>query len=443
MRKFVFAVLILALAGVVAEPALGKKRTIKSVKSEQSATQKRINETSRKINENARQTEKKLNELNLIRGEITQKESEISMTRSQVDSLSVAIAGTQDSIALLDAKLKGLKDTYVKALRKLQGTRSFSDELAYIFSSESFAKARARIRYVSEFSKWRKRKALEIRRASEALKQQEDNLSQLQSKRTASLNSLSSDQAMLKVKQEQTDKLVAQLKSDGAGLQKALEKEKKRLKTIDSEITRMIEAERKERERQEQSRRRQQEKKAGQKKSATSKDRGNKSTSSTKAGKGDKPTNDSAPVSKPKVQIDNSDPDAKLTSKFEAAKGSMMFPVASPYRIVAGFGSSAGHPNNTGIEIVLDGSANARCVYEGTVSRIFRNHDGNYSVMVRHGAYITVFYNIGSLSVKANEKVRAGQTIGSVAVDGRYGKPMLHFEVRKGSLTLNPQSWVK
>ncbi len=132
-----------------------------------------------------------------------------------------------------------------------------------------------------------------------------------------------------------------------------------------------------------------------------------------------------------------------MTSKFAAGKGSMLFPVASPYRIVAKYGSSNGQPYNTGIEIVLDGSANVRSIFEGTVSRIFQNHDGNYSIMVRHGAYITVYYNIGSLSVKAKEKVTAGQTLGRAATDARYGKPMLHFEVRKGSETLNPLSWVR
>lgn len=449
MLRVLVAVLILALSGGGSVMAAKKKRTIKSVKSEQSATQKRITETSRKIDANAKQTEKKLSELNLIKGEISQKESQISETRSQVESLGVEIGKAQDSIAILDARLKSLKDTYVKALRKLQGSRSFTNELAYIFSSESFSKAQARIRYVREFSKWRKRKAFEIKKASDALKKEKDNLSDLQSKRAASLNSLSTDQALLKAKQEQTDKLVAQLQSDGVGLQKALEKEKQRLKTIDNEITRMIEAERKERERQEQQRRKQEEQKAKSKNNKSkSADNGSKGKNSgtgksDKTAKSDKPSQGSAPVSKPKTQIDNTDPDAALTSKFASSKGSMMFPVASPYRIVAKFGSSEGHPNNTGIEIVLDGSANARSVFEGTVSRIFQNHDGNYSVMVRHGAYITVFYNIGSLSVKANEKVKAGQTIGRVAVDGRYGKPMLHFEVRKGSQTLNPQSWVK
>lgn len=402
-------------------PAKKQKRTISTAQSEQKATQRRISETTRKINDNARKTEQTLNELSLLRGEINLKERQISATRQELDSLNNVIAITQDSIETLNLRLESLRATYVKALRKLQGSQYATDELGFVFSSESFSKAYARIRYIQEFSKWRKRKAAEIKAAVVAIEQQKTILAELQNKRTSSLNTLSTDQALLKARQDETGKMMAKLQRDGKNLKAALDKEKKRLKSIDDEITKMIEEERRERERQKKS------------KGATAPKNGK--TAPGKSKTPDKPKSDS--------RIDNSDPDAAMTSKFASHKGSMLFPVAGPYRIVAKFGSSNGQPNNTGIEIVLDGSADCRSVFEGVVSRVFQNHDGNYSVMVRHGAYITVFYNVASLSVKAKDKVKAGQTIGRVAVDSRYGKPMLHFEVRKGSQTLDPLSWVK
>lgn len=430
MKKILIMLLCAALGlPTVAKP---KKRTIKSVQTEQQAARRKINETTRKLNDNSARTEKELNKLNLLRGELNQKERQISKTKAQVDSLNASIGSAQQQLDTLNIRLQRLRDAYTAALRRLQGTQYATDEIAYIFSSESFAKASARIRFVQEFAKWRKRKSKEIKETSAKIEQKKSHLANLHAERASSLSALSSDQAILKAKQDETDKMVNRLQRDGVNLQKALEKEKKRLRSIDDEITRMIEAEKKERE--EQKKRQQQQ---------SGKKPGSKPSQKPDRQSPEQPTTTPGNATKPKSRIDNSDPDAAMTSKFASHKGGMLFPTGSPYRIVAKYGSAPGQPYNTGIEIVLDGSPNVRAVYEGTVSRIFQNHDGNYSIMVRHGAYITVYYNIASLSVKAKDKVKAGQTLGRAAVDGRYGRPMLHFEVRKGSETLDPLKWVR
>lgn len=429
-----------------------QSKSIKSAKTEKTATQKKINETQKKLSDNQKQTQQSLRELNLLKGEIDQKESQIARTRLQVDSINAEIKVAEDSITALNAQLDRLKETYKKALRKLQSSRSFTDELSYIFSSRSFKEAYARMRYVRDFGKWRKRKVQEISRSAQNIEQKRQQLSELHSKRKSSLDLLSNDQAMLKAKQDETDRLVVRLQADGRSLQSSLEAEKKRLQTINSEINRMIEqerreAERKEKERKERERRAREEQK---RKDAEKRRKGQTAETPKKDSPADKPGTPASPnpsqpskPTQPKASIDNSDPDAVLTRRFESARGSMTFPVASPYRIVGKYGSVAGQPYNTGIEILLDGANAARAVFDGTVSRIFQNHDGNYTVMVRHGAYIAVYYNIASPSVKAGAVVKSGTTIGSVGHDASYGKPMLHFEIRKGSQTLNPLSWVK
>lgn len=422
------------------------KRTVSTAQKEQQASQKKITETQRQIKANTAKTKEGLARLNVLRGEINQKEREITATRSSIDSLDRCINVSQDSLTLLNQRLETLKATYVKALRRLQGSQYATNEVGFIFSSRTFASAFSRVRYLQEFARWRKRRAAEIRRAANDVEQQNARLTSLRGQRSSSLSQLNSSQASLVAKQSETDRMVTQLQRDGANLQKALEEEKRRLRNIDNEITRMIEAEKRERERQERERKERERKEREKKKTTPSTpakpaDGGGKketppSTPST-------PTPPASPGTKPKSHVDNSDPDAKLTEKFAKAQGTMMFPVAGPYKIISKFGSSAQQPNNTGIEILLEGSPNVRSIFEGTVSRIFQNHDGNYTIMVRHGAYISVYYNIASPSVKAKANVTAGQTLGRAAVDSRYGKPMLHFEIRRGAQTLNPQSWVR
>lgn len=434
MLKASLKILILALTLVAVAPhmdARKAKRTVKTVQKEQRATKRKIDETARKIDENTSNTQKTLSQLNLLRGEISSKERQISTLRAQLDSLDSSIAQSGDSLKMLGMRLDKLKSTYAKALRKMQGSHFAVNELGFIFSTPTFSKAYARLRYVREFAKWRKRKAEEIRHTATEIEGQKNHLAQLQSQRTSALTSLNTDQALLKARQDETSKVMKRLQADGKNLKLVLEKEKKRLKGIDNEITRMIEAERRERER------------------ASRTDKGRRtpvtkeSPKSASKPRTKQPTTSNGVPSKPKSQIDNSDPDAAMSNRFASAQGRMIFPVAAPYRIVSKYGSQPGQPYSTGIEIVLDGSQSARSIFDGTVSRIFQNHDGNFTVMIRHGAYISVYYNIGRPAVRAKENVAAGQNIGTVANDPRYSRPMLHFEVRKGSQTLNPLSWVK
>ena len=417
MLRLLIVILISSLASIHC-PAQ-KNRSMKSAKTEQQAAQQKIKETKKKISANTAKTEQELSKLKLIQGEISNKEAQISVTRTKLDSLNTQISLAQEQLDSLDNRRLTLRNAYIKELRKFQGTQQYLGPLAYIFAANTFSEAYSRMQYIREFSGWRKRKTLELNEISGRIEQEKANLSELQTEQSTSLSALNSDQAILKAKKDESDRIVTKLKRDSKSLKIALEKEQKRLKKIDDEITRMIEAERREQEKQ------------------------NKDKSKKSEKQKDTPSKSKGKTTSPKSEIDNSDPDAAMTDKFAKSKGAMTFPVASPYRIVSRFGSSNAGINNTGIEMVLDGSDGVRCVFEGTVSRIFQSTDGTYSIMVRHGAYITVYYNLASPSVKSKAKVTAGQTIGKAAEDGRYSKPLLHFEVRKGSTALNPLEWVK
>ena len=64
--------------------------------------------------------------------------------------------------------------------------------------------------------------------------------------------------------------------------------------------------------------------------------------------------------------------------------------------------------------------------------------------MLRHGNYLTVYAGIDNLSVKKGDKVKAGQTLGSIYSDpDDSNRTVLHFEVRRERAKLNPEDWVK
>lgn len=424
LRKLLLVLTMLVCVATVCDSA--KPRTVDAAKKEKKSAQRKIDETNRKLNDNKKRTQQNLNQLNMLRGEIMTTDREIVRVQASIDSIDAGIRVVSDSLMTLNNHLDNLTAVYIKALRRLQGSQMATNEIGFVFSSESFAKASARIRYVKEFSRWRKRKMAEIREAKTAVETQQQQLSNLQTERVASLNSLDANRRTLKNQQTEADRIADELARDRAELKTALDAEKKRLRKINDEITQMVNAEKKE----------QQKKKRGQSSSNNKKRGQNRQEARSSQGS-------------MAQQVRNDDQDAALTKRFADNKGRMTFPVASPYTIVAKYGKvveprTGLQTNNTGIEIVLRGTNSARCAFDGTVSRIYQTREGPYAIMVRHGSYITVYYNMATPAVKAGQKVSSGQNLGTVAGDERYdGKPMLHFEVRNGSTTYDPLLWVR
>ena len=99
---------------------------------------------------------------------------------------------------------------------------------------------------------------------------------------------------------------------------------------------------------------------------------------------------------------------------------------------------------NSGIDIEALGSKNARAVFEGTVSATFRQPGYGTIVMIRHGNYLTIYANLDGINVKNGDKVKTGQTIGTILTDpDEENRAILHFELRKERTKLNPSLWVR
>ena len=89
------------------------------------------------------------------------------------------------------------------------------------------------------------------------------------------------------------------------------------------------------------------------------------------------------------------------------------------------------------IFIIMGGSGcKARAIYDGEVSAVL-SYAGTVVVMLRHGAYISVYSNLSSASVSRGQKVSTRQVIGTVGPDH-----ILQFQLRKERAKLNPEAWL-
>lgn len=449
MWKNILAIIVLSLALSSDSYAVKPKRDAAKIRKEQQATKKQIKETTQKINVNTRETKKQLSRLNSLNGEIEAKGAEISKMQVGVDSINRRLTTINDSINALNSHMASLRDSYVKSLRKMQGTSGAMGSLAFIFSSDSFSEAYRKLRYMQQFDKWRKRKAQDIKATEDLLKERKTVLDTVRRSRNIELSKLNMLRKDLEHKRIETDKVVAQLKSEGNNLRTVLREKEEQQRRLDRELDKIIaeeqariERQRKEAERKEAERKR---KEAEAKKKATAQ------TPSSKHAETPAKTQESAKPAAPAAPSTSvAAADRALTGSFESNQGKLLFPVAGKYRIVRGFGRQK-HPQlahveteNSGIDIEAISSKQARAVFDGTVSATFKQPGYGTIVMIRHGNYLTIYANLDAISVKNGDKVRTGQTLGTIITDpDEDNRAILHFELRKERTKLNPVLWVR
>lgn len=134
--------------------------------------------------------------------------------------------------------------------------------------------------------------------------------------------------------------------------------------------------------------------------------------------------------------------DRRISGSFESNRGRLPMPVAGSYRIVSHFGQynveglKDVRLDNKGINILGNPGAVVRSIFDGEVSAVF-SFGGTTGVMVRHGSYISVYCNLGSVSVRKGQKVTTRQAIGTVGRDN-----ILQFQLRRERSKLNPEAWL-
>lgn len=96
---------------------------------------------------------------------------------------------------------------------------------------------------------------------------------------------------------------------------------------------------------------------------------------------------------------------------------------------------------NEGINIAASAGQPVKAAADGTVAAITRDTEQVPILVVRHpGNVLTVYANISGISVEKGDRVRRGQSIAKV---GPGDPPFLHFEVREGFESVDPQRYLQ
>ncbi len=399
MRPFrlIFASLSLALLTSVALPG----QDTRLQESRKAQLEKEIAQIQKQLRENSNKSSSALNELTLIRKQISNRRALIQESDREIRIISDSIRTARREYESLKARLDTMTVYYERLIRGAYRNRDTRLWYAFVFSGEDLGQAARRYSYLKNLSQQMNRQAVKIKSLQSDL---EVKLSSLESMRRRA-ESLKSDRQKeldgLRIEEKRSDTLVANLKRDKTKYQKQLNSKRKQVEALNKEIEKII---------------------AQYMDEGKNKPSGKTQAKSTKA------------------------IDYKLASEFEANKGKLPWPADGP--VVEKFGkhnhpvyTSIVMPFNNGIGVSLSPGAEVKAVFDGDVKRVIMMPGYNKCVLVQHGNYFSFYCKLGQVSVKAGDKVKTGQTIGQV--DTIDGQALLHFQIWKEKTPQNPEAWLR
>ncbi len=109
-------------------------------------------------------------------------------------------------------------------------------------------------------------------------------------------------------------------------------------------------------------------------------------------------------------------------------------------KVVSRFGKS-GNKFNEGINISAPLGSPVTAAGDGKVIYIGNNIEGygNLIIVKHSGDYMTAYSHVQDILVERGVQVRKGESIATVGQTGNISAPQLHFSVRKGKKTINPE----
>ena len=141
------------------------------------------------------------------------------------------------------------------------------------------------------------------------------------------------------------------------------------------------------------------------------------------------------------------DADIILTKNFSGNKGKLPWPVDNG-TVISAFGKHAHHIfknnviTNDGIDISTNCNSNVQCVFNGVVTRIFAIKGANFTIIIRHGDFLSVYNNITQICVKLGQNLKTNQIIGISFCDSDTQLSMVHFGIWQEMTKLNPAEWL-
>jgi len=83
-----------------------------------------------------------------------------------------------------------------------------------------------------------------------------------------------------------------------------------------------------------------------------------------------------------------------------------------------------------------------RSIFKGVVSRVFTIPGENYTVIIKHGQFYSLYHNLINVNVKAGQSVNIKDKIGTVFTNDKTKETVLYFQIWKETERRDPELWL-
>ena len=377
----------------------------KALEEKREQLQNEIREINRLLLSEKKEKGTVLDQMEALDKKITVRQQLIRVTNQQANLLNRQINTNIRNISKLKGELQEIKEEYAKMIQKSYQNKSKQNRLMFLLSSESFYQAFKRLQYMKQYTDYRKEQGEQILAKTEELTRLNMDLNEERKVKQVLLaqNTKAKNQLFTEIQEQKA--LLGTIRQNESKYAKAIEDKKRQARKIDQQIENLIRSAI----------------------AASNKEAGKSSTSSSKF------------VLTPEATI--------VANNFSANKGKLIWPVEKGIKS-QGFGiyNDAVYPGikhqSNGVIIATDPGSKARAIFEGEVIAILAVPGGNKGVQVKHGNFISTYYNLAELFVKKGDKVKIKDELGTIYTNQSNGQTRLKFYLYQDTSRLNPEEWV-
>lgn len=368
--------------------------------------EKNISYTGVLLNETIKNKEASLHQLSTLKIKISYHKGLIRNINKEIKLMDRQIAENNDIIRALEKDLIQVKEEYGKMLYYGFKNRSAYDKLVFVFSSEDFNQAQKRLKYLQQYSQFRKEQASLILSTKDLIADKNNSLEKKKEVKRVLISEKEAEKKQLSIDKEGKDRVYNKLKSNESKLKTDLKKSKKEAQRLDVAIANIIAEE----------------------------------------------------IRLARIAAQNKDKfgltpaEEKLSAGFKSNKGKLPWPMkraiitgtfgVHPHPILAGI-----EVNNNGIDLSTNKGALSRAIFDGVVTAVIIMPNSNIkAVIIRHGDYFSVYGNLQEVYVKKGDNITLKQELGVIFTDEKKFKTVGHLEIWKmssnGTVKLDPEKWL-
>lgn len=428
-----YILLFLFSFGVV-QGATSQENTVENLRSKATALRKEIEKKEAILLSSQKDINSRLNDLKIITAKIDEYKKYVDVLQKEVRALDKKMANLDKEMKIIDKEIANKEKEveqsraeYAEALRRARKHSNFDNKLLFIFSAEDFGSMTRRYRYANNYMDAHKRLAdslkmdiKELDSKKEELQGKKNELNKTKESKKTVLKEQETERARIQKLEKEQKAIIAGLEKEKSKVQKELKKQRDELNKLNTAIKREVE-----------------------KVVAAEIPKEEKTVAKKGKKKGKSKKEETTASYNKDAGIE------KMSGSFQNNKSKMPVPITGSYLLIDKFGErnavgSKGSVmiNNGGLTFKGTKGAQARVVFDGTVSTVFYHND--YAcVLVRHGKYISVYCNLEGIRVKSGDTLKTGDIIGDIAADAEDGNPSMLFQLYREKTLLNPSDWLK